>query len=169
MKVIKFSTISTIIFLFSISLSSCFGGKATTIKRAKEAFTEEKKAIPPEFGKKETVLLCVLKGRNSYDKYLKKAVTENYKGDYLFISPYDLISDKYPKEKYRYYFDYNMGSTRTVRYQNSHLSSSVTFKSFFVRDRLKEQSYESGEEYSNFGAAMVGYMQNLELKRISMQ
>ncbi|MGH2665274.1 hypothetical protein [Flavobacterium sp.] len=169
MKTIRFLTFTTFIFLLSICFSSCFIGRNVVKKRARVAYTEENNAIPPEFGKKETVLLCVLKGRNSYDKYLRKAVIENYKGEYLFITPYDLIGEKYPREKYRYYFDYNMGKTSTVFYQNSGLSSSITYKAFFVRDRLTNESFENGASFSYFREAMIVYMQNLEFKRLSIQ
>ena len=70
-------------------------------------FSEENNAIPPDFGKDETTLLVMLKGRKSYDKYLKKYVENIFKGKYIFVEAKDYYSGTYlDREKFRYLFDY---------------------------------------------------------------
>lgn len=144
------------------TVASCSGKR-----HMKTEFTEENKAIPPEFGSdKNTVLVCVLQGRNSYDKYLKSAVKKNYKGQYVLVNSKQLNEAPYnDTSKYRYAFDYGSGSS--VSYTGSSLST--TFKRFHIYDRLNKKKWESGAEFSFFAKAMKVYMANLEAKRQSMQ
>lgn len=156
-----------LLMIITLSLNSCFIAKSIEAKHARAEFTTENKAIPPSFGKSNAILLCVLQGRNSYDKYLKSAVKNNYKGEYVLIYPYDLSLEKYnDKEKYRYVFDYGYGSTITTTWSDG-LSASSTYKRFNVYDRLEDKKYESGAEFSFFANAMKIYMANLEIKRQS--
>ena len=151
---------------FSASFQSCLGiAKA----KAKREFTEEFKAIPPNFGQKGTVLLVLLHGRSSYDKYLKSAA-KRYKGEIEFMKDYNELFTKYTdKEKYRFFFDYDAGSTSTMHNTQTHLSSSVTLKQFFVRDRVEDEKYKCGYESSYFGKNLKAYFENLEAKRLTKQ
>lgn len=150
----------------------CLSVAATVVscsgkRHMKTEFTEENKAIPPDFGSdKNTVLVCVLQGRGSYDKYLKSAAKKNYKDEYVVISPEQMKQAPYnDTQKYRYAFDYGSGSS--VSYTGSSLST--TFKRFHIYDRLNKKKWESGAEFSFFAKAMKVYMANLEAKRQSMQ
>jgi hypothetical protein len=124
-------------------------------------YTEENKAIPPEFGRDpNTTLVLVLQNRNSYDRFLKKAVIENYKGDYVLITkeqmkqpPYDDVA------KYRYVFDYDYGA----------VNPRANHKRFHIYDRLDKRRWESGAEFPAFGKAIEIYITNLETKRKSTQ
>ncbi|MFV8334876.1 hypothetical protein ACNQF7_02185 [Flavobacterium sp. RSP29] len=173
-----FKTVITylLLMILILSLNSCFIAKSIEAKHARAEFTTENKAIPPSFGKSNTILLCVLQGRNSYDKFLKSAVKKNYKGEYILIYSYDLSSDKYSdKNKYRYVFDYNSGSSiaSTYRYSspystvNSYSNATTTYKRFYVNDRLENKIYQSGAEFGFFANAMKIYMANLEIERQS--
>lgn len=160
-KLKKISSCS-IVFLLIITFNSC---GSTSARHAKEEFTEEFKAIPPHFGEMNTVLLITLRGRSSYDNYVKKAA-KLYKGEIVFIRNGEEILSQYnDKTKYRFVFDYSDGSSRTQTLNN--LSSTVVLKRFFVKDRLEDKMYQSGYETSYFGKALKAYMENLELKRIS--
>lgn len=153
------------IFTIPITITSC-GSIAKS--HAKKEFTEEFKAIPPKFGYPNTTLLVTLRGRNSYDKYLKKAV-EKYKGAivYIGIGEENLVEFA-DKSKYRFVFDYTSGSTSTVVYSDG-LGSSVTAKRFFVKDRIEDKMYQCGFETSYFAKALEAYFENLEIKRISIK
>lgn len=159
-----------IILLLSLSLifNSCFIGKSIESSGAKSEFTVENNAIPPEFGKeRDVVVIGILQGRKSYDRYLKKAFTKNYNGEYILISEDELSNSEYNnKQKYRYIFDYSSGSSSST-YSSSGQSSSITYKRFFIHDRLKDKSYQSGAEFTYFAEAMSIYIENLEEKRIS--
>ncbi len=155
--------------IITLSLNSCFIKKAIEVDHAKKEFTEQNQAIPPSFGKDNSVIVCILHGRNSYDKYLKIAVEENYKGEYLLIKSADLTSIEYSnKAKYRYVFDYGSGSSLTTIYSNGQ-SVTTTYKRFFIYDRLEDKKYESGAEFTYFAKAMRVYFANLEIKRSSIK
>jgi hypothetical protein len=144
-----------IITLFSIlTMNSC---GSVSKSYAKEEFTEEFKAIPPDFGSKNTILLITLRQKSSYDYYLKEAA-QLYKGEYVFIGLGEEILPEYSdKEKFRFVFDYSDGSR----------SKELIAKRFFVKDRVEDKIYQCGYETAFFGKALKAYMENLELKRIS--
>ncbi|WP_431244346.1 hypothetical protein ACQ9BO_08475 [Flavobacterium sp. P21] len=168
---LNLSLILILLLAFTLSLNSC---GAIAKGHAKKHFTEKEDAIPPEFGKFDNqVLLIVLKKRSSYDKYVKSAA-KRYLGKYEFIT-YDKIESEKYKDKtiYRYVFDYDEGTSRTVYYSgNSQFhtppsSSTIIFKQFYVRDRFTNKQYKCGYESAYFGKALKAYMENLELKRSS--
>jgi hypothetical protein len=134
-----------------------------------KVYTEENKAIPPDFGNEEYTLLCVIKERKSYDKYLKKGVENNYKGKYEFITEKQLRQTRYKDtETYRYVFDY-IDNYQVVE---DGVPTGATFgKMFFVKDRVNDISYiregQVNGAISNFGKAIVAYMIALETKRSS--
>ncbi|MFG6686890.1 hypothetical protein ACGK9U_09935 [Mariniflexile sp. HNIBRBA6329] len=161
-------TIKIISLLFIIlCLNSCFIGKSIQSSKARSEFTEENDAIPPNFGKFEhTVIVGILKGRRSYDKYLKSAFKKNYNGAYVLLTREELKKPEYRNmSKYRYVFDYTLGTTRSTIYSDG-LSSSVTLKRYYVEDRIEDKIYQSGAEFSYFAKAMKIYVANLEKKRL---
>ena len=92
----KKSNLILVSFVISLSflLNSCGAiVKGTALKR----FTVENKVIPADFGKKDEVLLCVLKGRDSRDKYMKKHISKYYNCLlYTSPSPRDLSTSRMP-------------------------------------------------------------------------
>ena len=152
--------------------SSCFIGKMKTVSEAKKEFTVEKNAIPKDFGNdSNTILLCVLKDRKSYDKYLKNKVEKKYHGNTIFILEDDLQNNpKYQDvNKYRYVFDYKEGKPRTVTttMDGQMRQNTVHYKQFYIKDRKNNQVYLNGSEYSLFAKAMEVYFENLEQVRTS--
>ncbi len=165
MKITKILIFAIAFLLIATSFVSCFG-VPTALKKE---FTEQHNAIPPDFGKEKTVFVVILRGRGSYDKYVKSAVKKYYKGEYVFVNikKESLNNDKFgDKNKYRYYFDYSDGSTVSTTFSNGQ-SATSTFKRFFVHDRLLDKRYQSGGETGMFGKALKAYMGNLEIKRQS--
>ena len=160
-----FQLLIVVLFIFSIQfLNSCGAGK----EDMRASFTEENSAIPPEFGKEKTILMCVIKDDFYYDKHVKSAVKNNYKGEYVFVNLQDTYSEKYSDKKiYRYIFDYNEGSRHTVANAHNPRSTTYTRKVYYIQDRLNNKFYKSGAEFPSYAKAMDAYMQNLELKRIS--
>lgn len=155
-----------LLLLFTSTLQSCFISKAIETRKMKREFIENNGAIPPDFGKDYTVLMVQLRGRGSYDRYLKSAA-KKYLGEYIIVKTDESIDEKYPdKKKFRYVFDYSDGSTVTTQFSNGKSASSV-YKKFYVYDRLKKIRYQSGAEFTFFAKAMKIYFKNLELKRIS--
>ena len=80
--------------------TSCGG---MIVSAAKKEMTIEKGDIPPDFGKDDAVILCVLADKKGYDKYMKKQVSENYFGKYEFVYTDNVNSSKYNNvSKFRY-------------------------------------------------------------------
>ena len=167
MKKISFSIFPLILLtVLSTLFTSCFG---IAKMHARKEFTEELHAIPPHFGEKGTVLIAILRNRSSYDNYVKKAA-KLYNGEVILLKNSAELTTLYSdKTKYRFLFDYTAGSTSSVHYAGSNLNSSVTYKRFYVSDRLENEMYQCGYESGSFGDLLKAYFENLEKKRLSMQ
>jgi len=135
-------------------------------KKMKSEFTLENDAIPADFGKDNTVLIGALKGKKYYDKYLEKALKKTYGGNYVLERSSNLSSKYSDREKYRYLFDWNYGTTRTTTYSDG-LQSGITLMRFYILDRLTGEKYQSGAEFTKFYKAMCIYFSNLEEVRQS--
>jgi hypothetical protein len=135
------------------------------------AYTEEKNAIPPDFGKQGTILL-IIKNNNifNYNHFLKSAFEKNYFGEYKIID-YDQIESKEfeNKEVYRYIFDFSRGTGYSSTYSNQSTGMSSShvgnFKIFYVFDRFEEKKFQNKVEFSAYAKAMKAYITNLEVKR----
>jgi len=70
------------------------------------------KGVPTEFGKdRDAIMICILQDRNSFDKYLKKNMRENYNGRKIFITRDKLDLELYSDlKKYPFIFDVNQES-----------------------------------------------------------
>lgn len=135
--------------------------------------TVKNKALPPDFGKDNTVLICILTGKRNYDKSMKKHVINEYGGLYEFVLREDLHSDKYNDfSKYRYVFDYNE-ITRSKQVRNSTTgmmdTQDTTTASYYILDRKKDMQYISPFTSSFFGKLIKAYMRNLEKERLRHQ
>jgi len=156
-------------FTIPLLLNSC--GSMVKSSAAKK-MTVENGAIPPDLGKDNTVLLCVLKGRNSRDKYMKKHIEKYYKGRYEFILEHEVYESKYSnKEIYRYVFDYNAGSVEVVgedingRVKTKNLPTS----SYYILDRKTGTNYYSDAPSGYFSKLIEAYAINMEKVRSSNQ
>lgn len=135
------------------------------LNQAVKNFTVEKNAIPADFGKEETVLLCVIHGKNKYDKYMKENVKKEYHGKYEFVLRKDIDTKKYnDKNKYRYIFDEDK-STYKIDGTKPAANNSVSTMIYSIYDRKEDKSYSSGFSSSFFAKSIQAYMINLEQVR----
>lgn len=157
----------SIILLCSLSLlaTSCL-----TKKIAVSNITVERKAIPPDFGEDESTLICVISGKNSYDKYMKKHVTNEFHGKYEFVLEDDLNLEKYNDTiTYRFVFDRKIrkGQTSSFNYDTNKYDSSPTYSnSYFITDRKKNKTYQCPIRAASFSKLIEAYMINLEEVRL---
>ena len=100
----KYFSKIVILILITTILNSC-GAAVKSV--ANNHLTEEKGAIPPNFGANNTTLVFITY-RKSYNKYLKKNVKKYYTGEHEFVTNEEFNRDKKYKnlDKYRYVFDY---------------------------------------------------------------
>ena len=163
-KNISWTTFTLILMLMAASCGSMVKSKALT------KITIENNAIPPDFGRDKTILLCITSGKNSYDKYLKKHVTKEYHGRYAFISEGELNSDKYSNTNtYRYVFNRNLIYHKSSSYNNSTgrwEERTTTSSLFYIIDRMDNRVYKSPMTSSFFGKMIQAYMINLEGERL---
>lgn len=156
---------ATLISTIAVFTTSC--GAIT--KTAQNKLTVESKAIPPDFGKDDAVLICVLMGRNSFDKYLKKNISERYHGETLFLLEDELYDDKYDDtKKYRYTLSMSLLVKRTVDPLKpfGQQSEMINTTHFYMMDRLSDKVYKSPFTTSFFGKVAKAYGTNLEQLRL---
>lgn len=154
---ISLASMFCLFLLVAFSFTSCMQQSM-----ASSRMTVESGSIPPNFGKEETVLLAVTYNKPSYDNYLKKHVTELYKGAYVFVDKEALNDPQYSDaQKYRYIFDYDLktsghGADKTYAYD------------FYVIDRAEDKKYDAKFTSSFFSKLIQAYMVNLENQRLAM-
>ncbi|MBN8642256.1 MAG: hypothetical protein J0L86_10640 [Flavobacteriales bacterium] len=165
-KLVVASTILFINFLFT----SC---GAIVKSAAVKEMTVEKNAIPADFGAGNTTLICVLKGRNSRDNYMRKHIKNIYKGKYEFVLESDLNSSKYSdKNTYRFLFDYDAGSTSSVGHNNvtgRTEAMSLPTSSYYIKDRKNDKIYHSNFSSGFFSKLIQAYVINMEKVRLQNQ
>lgn len=158
------------LFLFS----SC---GAIVTSKANNHITEEKGAIPPDFGNDNSVLVFITHHR-SYNKYLKKNVEKIYKGKFEYATEKEFESDEKYKdlEKYRYVFDYSnspAGSVFTSNPVSTGGSGTIMrpalydVKMFSVVDRKTKKVYTSRLTSSFWSKLQRVYLKKLNEKRVS--
>ncbi len=152
------------ILIISILTLALFTSCGAIVKgKANKYLTEEKGAIPPEFGKENTTLLFITHKR-SYNKYLKKNVKKRFKGNYEIISSNELnANDKYQDIiKYRYVFDYDY---RSYSYTKSDLSPGTgQVKKFYILDRKNNKRFASKMTSSYWSKLQKVYLKKLNEK-----
>lgn len=164
MNKLKHSSFFIVTILSLLLLTSC---GAIVKSKANKYLTEEKGAIPPEFGKENTTVLFVTHHR-SYNKYLKKNVKKIFKGDYEFIREGEYGLEKYDdKNKYRFVFDYNYIS---YDYTNQSLETKYgKVKKFNILDRKTDKRFVSKMTSSYWSKLQKVYLKKLNEKLITEQ
>ncbi len=156
-----------LVFVAFLLFTSC---KSPMFSYAKRETTIENGAIPPDFGKEDVVMLCVLAGYKAYDKQMKKQVSENYFGKYEFITKKQINSSQYENvEKFRYLFDSEEGAVNTPSHDSrgERLLTYDTDFTFIIVDRKNKVTYKSPFKTITFPAVIEAYMINLEALRLA--
>lgn len=149
-----------------VLLLACKGMEHPSSSRV---FTVDNEAIPPAFGKTGSTLLCVMHGYTPYDTLLRNQVKSHFDGSYDFVMPSELSKGTYANfYKYRFVFDHEVFQKREPLYDPFSEAREVvlcTKYQFYVRDRKKDEKYESPLKGRNFGKIIHFYMKALEKKR----
>lgn len=126
---------------------------------ALKSITEEKGAIPPDFGKSNTTLIFVTYKARSYNKQLAKQVSKKYHGAFEFVRDTELGSGKYSDlDKYPYEFRWG----KTTHYMNG---NSLSTNQFYIFSRKDEKEYKSPMTSGLRKKLIAAYLINLEKKR----
>ncbi|TCI92143.1 hypothetical protein [Tenacibaculum sp. M341] len=156
-----------IIVLISVLFSSC-GMIIQGVASGKTSI--EKGAIPPDFANTDHILLCMLDGKKSVDKYMKKHVEKNYKGKYEFVTREDLkTKDKYSdKDTYRYIFESEKGYAQGQPGMGASTYSTgpgYNVYKYGIWDRIKLETYSNGVYSSYYGKLIKAYTVKMEKVR----
>ena len=155
-----------------LSLTSCGEWVKAMIDKSKalKVITIENGAIPPEFGRNKTTLLCQIEGRKNHDKYVIKNVSENYHGKSVFIQKHMLNSEEYEDvSKYRYYFSIDKEVKKSTSFNvatGRNETHNIVTTSYYILDRKEDIAYECPMKSNAFGKMIKAYMTNLEAVRL---
>lgn len=159
----------TAFIILSFNLSSC---GIIVREMAKSEMTAENGAIPTRFGKSDEVLVCVLKGEKSRDRYMKKHIEAEYKGKYIFVLEDELSSDEYKDtNKYRYEFNHDtkVRQVSTVGSDGFPDKTTVSSAWYYIKDRKTQKKYSGGMGSSFHSKLIKAYVMNLEKLRTANQ
>ncbi|MFC5045395.1 hypothetical protein ACFSTE_17795 [Aquimarina hainanensis] len=154
-----------VLFLTFTLVTSC--GAIIKLKGNKY-LTEERGAIPPEFGNANNILLFITHHR-SYNRYLKRNVKKKFTGTYEFVSEKEFTTnDKYKDiDTYRFIFDY---SYRPVGYNHAKERNYLySVKRFSILDRKTQKIYKSRITSSFWSKLQKVYLKKLNEKMIQQQ
>lgn len=148
-----------IVLFLNILFQLYFVDNQIDTKQIQNKFIENDIVLPPEFGKEGTILVLMLEDKNSYDGFLKKVFTTNYKGECVFINKTELSLKYRDREKYRYYFTYTGVPGRVDN----------NLKEYYVFDRVEGIRYSFNENIHFTSKALTRYADMLEKKRLSVK
>mgnify|MGYP007063402643 CR=1 FL=1 len=147
----------TKLFALTLVLSLSMSSYSAQIKKLQKRITVENESIPKNIGKKNTVLICVLTGRESRDKYMKMHVKNIYKGEYILVLESELNSSKYSDlGKFKYLFDYDRSGT-----------IDTPSSEYYIKDRESGKYYRSHISSSSFGKLIQVYTTQMENARLN--
>jgi hypothetical protein len=129
--------------------------------------------VPPGIGCDGTVLLCIVKGKKSYDKYMKKQVEKNYFGKYEFVLAENLKDEKYANTSvYRYIFAAHIDGKYNVDLLSppgtlvqDRIGNATYSYSYSVLDRTDLRLYGNGVSSSFFSKLIKANAIRLEKSR----
>lgn len=166
----KLNFILLLMSLFSfLILNSC--GQLVKLS-AKKWASEEKGAIPPDFGKNnETLLIIKEEGSKSYYKRTEKDLKKYYSGPYVIISKKEFQENEKYKDiaKYRYIYQYTYKSVTQTDPNKSNEINNVSYhvKRFSILDRKDNKLYKCGMTSSYWSKIQSSYLKNLNKKYLS--
>jgi hypothetical protein len=137
-------------FTILISLIGLYQSCSITTRFYK-SITIESEQIPPAVAKEKFTFIGVLKGKRSYDKYLKKGFAR-YTGNYVLCKQNEIDAKYGDAQKYRFVLDYVMEKVMPSSYAPGNAYH------FFIYDRIEEKSYWQSGNTNFFYEAIANYV-----------
>lgn len=139
------------------ALNSCL-----SVKTVSNKITIASGQIPPDMAKEKFTIIGMLKGRNSYDKYLQKDFQEYYTGDYVLATDKDMgnYSDV---NKYRYVLDYDFSSN--VYFQGNGSQTRTYTYTYAIYDRKENKYYKRKMGSGFFSKEIQAYLLAIDRER----
>ncbi len=147
------------LFLIILVAVSC-----VSTSRVAQKITVESGEIPPEMVTEDFTLIGVLKGRRSYDRYLKKKFSD-YTGDYILATKEEIEKKYSDVNKYRYIMDYQSETDVKAGLDSYGQVQSTTGYRYSILDRKKDKEYYRKSRSSAFAKEIEAYLLAIELAR----
>jgi len=141
-----------IIKLLFFSVLLCVLNSCASVNSVASKITIDSGEIPPEMKNENFILIGILSGRNSYDKFVKKAFNE-YPGEYVLGTMEDLNTKYNDIEKYRYYMNYGLSNNR--------ITNAVGTR-YYIVDRKLGKTYRRKSGSSFYALEMEAYLQAID-------
>jgi hypothetical protein len=166
-------TLLTCVFVILVLISSC----ASTTSVAKK-ITAESGEIPPSMKTDDNfIIIGILKGIKSYDKYVKKEF-QSYKGKYILATEAEIYQKYTDVNKYRYKIDYRAEETNINyikrNYPNyskisrpydkyTEVTRTSTGFRYYIFDRKENKEYIRKSKSSFFAKEIRAYLSAIQL------
>lgn len=159
-----------LILLCSTFISTIFYSCASVNSVAKK-ITVESGEIPPDMTGSDFILIGILSGRKSFDKYVEREF-DKYTGKYMLASKSELTEKYNDTEKYRYIIDYQQNHSTHVDLIPSRATMgtpnptySTTGFRYFILDRKENKEYIRKGQSSFYAKEIRAYLQAIETVR----
>jgi hypothetical protein len=116
--------------------------------------------IPPDIAKQDFVLIGALRGKNSYNKSLKKAFAR-YTGPYKLEFSENIESEYSDINKYRFVLDHDREQTS---YSGTGPAYNICYR-FYIYDRKERIKYVSDVVTCNYYERMIAYVMAIDSVR----
>jgi len=153
-------------FMIAYACQSCIFLAAPIAKdQANKQLTVENNGIPTDIGMDGTYVIGLLEERESRDKYLRKHLDANYKGDYVYSTMAELETKYADVTKYRYVLTYTKLSGG-VYHISDQTTTPTSSSNYFIYDRKENKEYNTKFHSSMFGKVIEAYAKNMEKQRV---
>jgi hypothetical protein len=109
--------------------------------------------VPPDMANEDFIIIGVLKGRKSYDKYLRKGF-EGYTGRFE-LKTAEEITASYTVEKYRYILDHDREVT--TYFDGTKYVNNKCYR-FYIYDRKEKKKYSRTDVTCSFYYDIKNYV-----------
>jgi hypothetical protein len=138
------------VFALIISLfGSCKVGTGLS-----SSLTIESGQVPPDMAKEDFIIIGVLKGRKSYDKYLRKGF-EGYTGRFELKTQEEITASYTDVEKYRYILDHDREVT--TYFDGTKYVNNKCYR-FYIYDRKEKKKYSRTDITCSFYYDIKNYV-----------
>lgn len=146
-------------FLIALISFSCLSTDYVAKK-----ITVESGQIPSSMKTENFILIGVLKGRRSYDKYVKKEFA-TYKGKYVLATEKEIETKYSDISKYRYVMDYEQETDIMPGVDSYGQTKKTTGYRYFILDRKENKKYLRKSRSSAFAKEMKAYLTAIDAVR----
>lgn len=134
-----------------------------TVEDLANSITVETGEIPPDMEREDFTIIGVLKGRKSYDKWVRKGFA-NYTGRYV-LATISEIKEKYSNvDEYRYYIDFDKEVEIDYDWEAERDVKTTRYR-YHIVDRKRKKKYVRVSTTKAFARQLEGYVMAIDVAR----